>query len=137
MSKMYLADFVCILRVCRLQILSLSVQNLPGQHKNAYLRKAYTLSRTALGDSSQVCLTNYCNDGAHLGAHIVILKFCNSAFAAIIESQYLSHNLLLFLCFCYEFKVLKGAPFIMDSISHIDSKTHYQRTRTIDIDQKK
>ena len=112
MSKMYLADFICILRVFQLQVLSLSVQNLLGGHKVAYLRKAHTLSRISLGDSSQLYLTDCCNEGAHLGAHIVILKFQNFASAVIIESQYLSRNMLVFLCFYYKFMVLMVAPFI-------------------------
>ena len=68
-----------------------------GGHKIAYLRKVSTLSKTTLGDSLQLYLTDYCNEGAHLDAHIVILKFCNSTFAVIIESQYLSHP--IYYCF--------------------------------------
>ena len=65
--------------------------------KIAYLRKACTLSRRVLGDSSQLCPTVYCNECAHLGAHIVSSNFFNFAFVAIIESQYSFRHLLLFL----------------------------------------
>ena len=109
---MYLADFVCILRVCRLYVLSLNVQNLLGRHKIAYLRKSRTLSRTALGDSSQLCLGVYCNECAHLGAHIVCFEVCNSALAAIIEGQICFAICYCFCDFCCEFVVLRGAPFI-------------------------
>ena len=97
MSKMYLDNFVCILRVCQLYVLSLNVKNLPGRHKIAYLRNARTLSRTTLGDSSQLCLVVYCNECAHMGVPIVCFEVYNSTFAAIIESQYLFRHLLLFL----------------------------------------
>ena len=69
----------------------------PGGIKIAYLRKTRTLSTTALGDSLQLCLVVYCKEGAHLGVRIVYFEVYNSAFATIIESQYLFRHLLLFL----------------------------------------
>ena len=110
MSKMYLANFVCILRVCRLYVLSLNVQNLPGRHKIPYLRKAQTLSRTPLGDSSQLCLV------VHVPIWVHLLYVLNSVILHLrrLQKANISFVICYYLCdFCCEFMVLRGAPFII------------------------
>ena len=109
---MYLADSICIVRVRRPQVLSFNIQNLPMWHKIAYLRKARTLSRTTLGGSLQLSLADYYIEGTHVGQYFVLMNSIIPHLQCKYEVHILFSHFLLFLYFCYEFMVLREAPFI-------------------------